>query len=84
MLLEDLRERSRAQPLAPLMFFHSWMFLFLLCQATNEPTAIWVLRKCSTKEAGECLSVFTALNPFSIFAIFAKNKYVFLKKLSAL
>lgn len=78
MLIEDLRKRSLAQPLAPLMFFHSRTFVFLLCQASNEPTVIWVLRKCCTKGAGEYSSVFTALKPFSICAILAE------KKLSAL
>lgn len=73
MLFEDLRK-----PLAPLKFFHSRMFVFLLCQASNEPTVIWVKRKRCTKEAGECSSVFTALKPFSICAILAE------KKLSAL
>lgn len=67
MLFEDLRK-----PLSPLMFFHCRMFVFLLCQASNEPTVIWVLRKCRTKGAGECLSVFTALKPFSTCAILAE------------
>lgn len=50
MLFEDLRKRSLAQPLAPLMFSHSRMFVFLLCQASNEPTVIWYWENAAQRE----------------------------------